>query len=162
MNGGIDDKDKCSIIDGKQAVCSDDNLTDNKPGACCVAPKKWNTATNTCAECTTTQAPSEIQFGVDKPYISCVANGDTSKTHFKYRLTPVGASAGTPYVSESFTVGTQILHTATLPLGNYMVECFYGNSTAVDTGTTAVPNECTKTIEVKNIAQGCSRVYAYR
>lgn len=82
-------------------MCSDDNLTDNKPGACCVAPKKWNTATNTCAECTTTQAPSELQVGVDKPYITCNANGDTLKTHFRYRLTPVANSTAVTPASTS-------------------------------------------------------------
>ena len=154
MNGGVDDKDKCSIINGKQATCSDDNLTDNKPGACCIAPKKWNTATNTCAECTTTQAPSELQVGLDKPYITCTGNGDTTKTHFKYRLTPTVPSATNPvFVSHIFPVGTQVLHTASLPLGNYTVECFYGNATTVDTSTTATPNACTKNIEVKNTAQ---------
>lgn len=65
VDGGDDDKDKCSIIDGKQAVCSDDNPNDNKPGACCIAPKKWDSTANAgvgaCVECTNTQAPAELK-----------------------------------------------------------------------------------------------------
>lgn len=87
MNGGGDDKDKCSIVGGVQAMCSDDNLADGKPGACCIPPKKWNSTTNACVECSNTQAPSELKAGIDEPYITCTGNGDTTKTHFRYRIT---------------------------------------------------------------------------
>jgi len=111
----------------------------------------------------TTQAPTELQVGLDKPYITCTGNGDTTKTHFRYRLTPTVVSAtSSVFVSDIFPVGNQVLHTAALPLGNYTVECFYGTATNVDTSVSATPNACTKNIEVKNTAQGCSRVYAYR
>ena len=96
-------------------MCSDDIPTDNKPGACCLPPQSWNTATGTCMECSNTQAPSELKAGVDQPYISCTGNGDTTQTHFRYRLTK---TSGTP-TADVFTsvtpvsVGTQVLHTAT-------------------------------------------------
>ena len=96
-------------------MCSDDLPNDNKPGACCLPPQTWNTATGTCMECTNTQAPSELKAGVDQPYISCTGNGDTTQTHFRYRITK---TSGTPtadvYTSTTPSpVGTQILHTAT-------------------------------------------------
>ena len=49
-----------------------------------------------------------------------------------------------------------------MTLGDYTVECFYGNSTGVDTSTTAAPHSCVKTMRVKSDAQGCSRVYPYK
>lgn len=160
VNGGGDDKDKCSIVGGTQAMCSDDNLTDDKPGACCVPPKKWNTATSSCVECSNTQAPSELKAGIDQPYITCTGNGDTTKTHFKYRITKQG-STDAPFISEIFTIGTPVLH-PTMTLGDYTIECFYGNATGVDTSTTATPHSCVKTMSVKSDAQGCSRVYPYK
>jgi hypothetical protein len=60
-----------------------------------------------------------------------------------------------------YTIGTQVLH-PTMTLGDYTVECFYGNSTSVDTSTTAAPHSCVKTMSVKSDAQGCSRVYPYK
>lgn len=141
-------------------MCSDDNPSDGKPGACCVPPKKWNSTTNTCVECSNTQAPSELKAGVDQPYITCTGNGDTTKTHFRYRITKEGATE-TPFISEPFTIGTQVLH-PTMTLGDYTVECFYGNASGVDTSTTAAPHSCVKTMSVKSDAQGCSRVYPYK
>ncbi len=83
-------------------MCSDDIPTDNKPGACCLPPQTWNTATGTCQECTNTQAPSELKAGVDQPYISCTGNGDTTQTHFKYRITPLtGSLPITPTVTST-------------------------------------------------------------
>jgi hypothetical protein len=74
-------------------MCSDDIPTDNKPGACCLPPKKWNTATGTCEDCSQTQAPSELKAGVDQPYISCNGDpADSTKTYFKYRITPITGS----------------------------------------------------------------------
>lgn len=71
VNGGTDDKDKCSIVEGIQAMCSDDNLADNLPGACCVPPATWNTVSKSCTGCLATQAPSELRAGIDQPYITC-------------------------------------------------------------------------------------------
>ena len=96
-------------------MCSDDIPTDNKPGACCLPPQTWNTATNTCQECTNTQAPSELKAGVDQPYISCRGDvNDMAKTHFKYKLTKISGTPETPYVSTTPVLnGTQILHAVT-------------------------------------------------
>lgn len=66
-----------------------------------------------------------------------------------------------PFISEMYTVGTQILH-PTMTLGDYTVECFYGNATGVDASATATPHSCVKTMSVKSDAQGCSRVYPYK
>ena len=90
-------------------MCSDDNLGDGKPGACCVPPKQWSTQNSSCTECNSTQAPSEIKASVDEPYITCTGNGDLTKTHFRYRLTKQG-STDVPFVSGLFTLGTQVLH----------------------------------------------------
>lgn len=145
-------------------MCSDDNLTDDKPGACCVPPKKWDTASATCKSCSNTQAPSELKANYDQPYIACTGDGTVSNTHFRYRITKAG-SADAPFVSELYTIGTQVLHPK-MAVGSYTVNCFYGNSTTVDTSTTAVPHECIKTMEAKdvnaNAVNGCSRIFGYK
>jgi len=147
-------------------MCSDDIPTDNKPGACCLPPQTWNTATNTCQECTNTQAPSELKAGVDQPYISCTGNGDTAQTHFKYRLTKTsGTPAATPYTSTTPTlIGTQVLHTETpFTEGTYKVECFYGTASSVPTDVTAMPDTCTKNIQVTTgNAQGCDALITHK
>jgi len=84
-------------------MCSDDNLGDGKPGACCIPPKKWNSTTNSCVECSNTQAPSELKAGVDEPYITCTGNGDNTKTHFKYRISPITGSTGAAIPSSTST-----------------------------------------------------------
>lgn len=159
-----DDKDKCSIIGGLQAVCSDDLPADGKPGACCVAPKTWDTATATCQSCSNTQAPTELKANYDQPYITCTGNGIVSDTHFRYRITKTG-STDAPFISELHTIGTQVLHPK-MATGKYTVNCFYGTTTAVDTSATAVPHECMKTMEAKevnaNAVNGCSRIFAYK
>ncbi len=96
-------------------MCSDDIPTDNKPGACCLTPQTWNTATGTCQECTNTQAPSELKAGVDQPYISCKGDiGDATKTHFKYKLTKTSGPPEAAYISTTPVAnGDQILHTVT-------------------------------------------------
>jgi hypothetical protein len=148
-------------------MCSDDLPNDGKPGACCIPPKKWSTSANgwagACVECSNTQAPAELKAGVDEPYITCTGNGDTTKTHFKYRITKQGSTAaGDTFISEQFTIGTQVLHTASLALGTYTVECFYGTAASVDTSTAATPHSCTKTTVVSDAANGCSRLYPYK
>ena len=166
VNGGDDDKDKCSVIGGVQALCSDDLPDDNKPGACCIPPKTWSTATNSCVECSNTQAPSEIKADFDQPYISCTGSGVATQTHFRYRITKTSpTNTDAPYVSEPFTIGTQVLHPK-MSVGTYSVQCFYGTSAAVDTSSTATPHSCMKTILVRdssiNTVNGCSRIYPYK
>lgn len=150
----------CGVIDGKQTFCSDDDFTDNTPGACCHASNQWNSASKSCVQCTSTQAPSELKAGVDQPYITCTGNGDATKTHFKYRLTQKGGIMP-PFISDAHTLGTQVLHPS-LTVGMYTVECFYGTAASVDVSVTAQPHLCTKTITVNSNAQGCSRIYAYQ
>lgn len=146
-------------------MCSDDNLSDNKPGACCLAPKKWNSTANggagACVECNNTQAPSELQANLDQPYITCTGNGDTNKTHFRYKLTNLTDTAQAPFVSDIKSVNTSVLH-PTLPKADYRVECFYGTAGNVDTSTSSTPDSCVKTMSVKDAAQGCSRIYGYK
>lgn len=145
-------------------MCSDDNLTDNLPGACCVPPEKWDTTTKTCTACSNTQAPAELKANHDQPYIACTGNGVLTDTHFRYRLTKKD-STDAPFVSDIFSNSTQVLHPK-LAAGMYTVECFYGNATAVNTSNTATPHSCVKTIESKdvnaNAVNGCSRIYAYK
>lgn len=144
-------------------MCSDDNLNDGKPGACCIAPKKWSSTANggvgACVECSNTQAPSELQAGLDQPYITCTGNGDATKSYFKYKITKIG-STDAPFVSEIKPLGEQVLGQA-LPVGDYRVECFYGTAASVDT-TSQAPDTCIKTMSVKDTAQGCSRIYGYK
>jgi hypothetical protein len=59
--------------------------------------------------CTSTQAPAELKAGIDEPYITCTGNGDTTQTHFKYRITPVvqtptSVTASTTSTNPSLTV----------------------------------------------------------
>lgn len=166
VNGGTDDKDKCSIIGGIQAMCSDDNLTDGKPGACCVPPEKWDSTANggagACLACSNTQAPAELKANYDQPYITCTGNGVVADTHFRYMI-----KQGTTVVmtSDIYPNSTQVLHPK-MAAGTYTVQCFYGNATAVNTTGTATPHTCEKTMTVKdaneNAVQGCNRVYAYK
>lgn len=164
MNGGDDDKDKCSILGGIQAMCSDDNLTDNLPGACCVPPEKWDTATKTCKACSNTQAPAQVKANYDQPYIACTGDGVLTNTHFRYKLTKQG-STDASFISDIFSNSTQVLHPK-LTTGMYTVECFYGTSSSVDASSTALPHSCVKTIEAKdvnlNLVNGCSRIYGYK
>lgn len=149
VNGGSDDKDKCSIIGGIQAMCSDDNLTDGKPGACCVPPEKWDSTANggagACLACSNTQAPAELKANYDQPYITCTGNGVVADTHFRYMI-----KQGTTVVmtSDIYPNSTQVLHPK-MSEGVYTVQCFYGNATTVNTTGTATPHTCEKTMTVK-------------
>lgn len=143
-------------------MCSDDNFTDNLPGACCVPPEKWDTATKTCKACSNTQAPSELKANYDQPYITCTGNGVVADTHFRYMI-----KQGTTVVmtSDIYPNSTQVLHPK-MPAGDYTVQCFYGNAATVNTTGTATPHTCEKRMQVKdaneNAVQGCNRVYAYK
>ncbi len=163
VDGGEDDKDKCSIIDGTQALCSDDIPDDGKPGACCLPPESWDTETASCRSCTNTQAPNVLKAGFDQPYIACTGDGNVANTHFRYRITKEGGTDA-PFISELYTIGTQVLHSTIPTSGTYTVNCFYGTASAVD--TTATPHECTKTMTVSDgktdEINGCSRVFAYK
>lgn len=149
-------------------MCSDDNLTDGKPGACCVPPEKWDSTANAgagaCKACSNTQAPAELKANYDQPYITCTGNGVVADTHFRYRITKEG-STDAPFVSDIFQNSVQILHPK-MPIGNYTVQCFYGNATTVNTTGAALPHTCEKRMQVKdvneNMVQGCNRIYAYK
>lgn len=92
---------------------------------------------------------------------------DTSAANATLNVTPNSAT-GTPYTStNSFPVGTQVLHTATpFTEGTYKVECFYGTASNVPVDVATTPHACVKNINVKapndSTAQGCSRILAYR
>lgn len=148
-------------------MCSDDNLTDGKPGACCVPPEKWDSTANAgagaCRACNNTQAPGEIKANYDQPYITCTGNGVLTDTHFRYMI-----KQGTTVImtSDIYQNSTQVLHPKMSTAGTYTVQCFYGNATTVNTTGTATPHTCEKTMIVKtdneNAVQGCNRLYAYK
>lgn len=155
---------QCVVSGGASVSPSSDTLATTQIGACCPAGAQWNSANNKCeTNCTTTQAPSELKAGVDQPYISCTA-GPTGTTHFKYRLTDTSAPTATPFISAIYSNGTQVLHPVINTVGNYKVECFYGNATSVDTSNTATPSTCVKNIAIKNDAntQGCEGLVSYK
>ena len=65
-NACVKNTDECSCPAGQQQ-CSD--------GTCSAS----------CNQCTTS-APTELKTSFDYPLIQCGGNGDTSKTHFRYKI----------------------------------------------------------------------------
>lgn len=83
--------------------------------------------------------------------ITAGASVDSSVSMAAISSSTTGGTTNTSQVFDSgiFPVGTEVLHTATFPLGSYTVECFYGTAGAVDT---SVASACVKNMIVKDDA----------
>lgn len=168
--GGGNQCNNNTICDANEGCgCSDCNAQQDHcaAGLICEYGGDGNQKQSQCVDaCTNTQAPSELQAGVDQPYISCMGNGDATKTHFRYKLIKTAGSTETDFVSTvPAIIGTQILHPA-LTQGNYRVECYYGTNTELTTTLPATPHACMKSMNVKAAgdptAQGCENIYAHK
>jgi hypothetical protein len=79
----------------------------------CANGQTWNGISCT-STCTTTEAPTELQANVDKPYINCTDGAQGAQ--FKYRISDPNNPAFTHILSSAYATGTRVLHDGVLSM----------------------------------------------